>query len=173
MKNKFLEFNGKTIVFLNKEGVYWIAIKPICEALNIDYIRQFKNLKEDKILSQLLSEQTIVAEDNKLRSMICLPEQYIYGWIFSIRSKSAELLEYKKTCYDVLYNHFHGTITGRKDLLVKRQSIDSKIANLKEELKQEDEKYRQLHELQQQRKRLSGQLNSIDNEVIDQLTLFS
>ncbi|MBW7868873.1 MAG: hypothetical protein H3C31_11160 [Brumimicrobium sp.] len=56
---KFLQFNGKNIIFLNVDGTYWVAIKPICEALNVDYIRQFKNLKEGKILAPALSKQTM------------------------------------------------------------------------------------------------------------------
>ncbi len=40
---KFLEFNGKNIIFLNVDGTYWIALKPICEALGVDYVRCFKN----------------------------------------------------------------------------------------------------------------------------------
>ncbi|MEM8568318.1 MAG: hypothetical protein AAGF85_17790 [Bacteroidota bacterium] len=33
--SKFLEFNGKTIVFLAIDGEYWIALRHICEALNV------------------------------------------------------------------------------------------------------------------------------------------
>ena len=51
---KFLEFKGKNIVYLSVNGTYWIAIKPVCEALKVDYIAQFKNLKEDEILRPLL-----------------------------------------------------------------------------------------------------------------------
>lgn len=40
---KFLKFNGKNIVFLSIDGTYWIAIKPICDALNIDADRSIKN----------------------------------------------------------------------------------------------------------------------------------
>lgn len=88
---KFLQFKGKRIVLLAKRSVWWIALKPICEALGVDYIRQFKKLKENRILSQLLSEQTIVAADGKLRKMVCLPESAIYGWIFQIESNAPEV----------------------------------------------------------------------------------
>lgn len=56
---KFLSFNGKNIIFLNKDGQYWIAVKPICEALGVDYVRQFKNLKDNIILAPALSKQTM------------------------------------------------------------------------------------------------------------------
>jgi prophage antirepressor-like protein len=82
--SKFLEFNGKTLSFLSVDGEYWVALKPICEALGVDYIRSFRNTKEDVIFGQLLSEQTMVAADGKSRKMASLPEKWIYGWIMQL-----------------------------------------------------------------------------------------
>lgn len=105
------------------------------------------------------------------RAMTCIPERYVYGWIMSINSDKKELLEFQKTCYDLLYNHFHGTITGRKNLLIKRNEVDEQIAKLKEELKQEDAKYKALRDLESQRKKLSAQLNTIDKNVLNQIKI--
>lgn len=124
---KFLEFNGKNIFFVAIDGQYWIAIKPICRALNVDYVRQFKNLKEDEILKAALSKQTMQVPGDQLRNYVCLPEFYIYGWIFQIQSQSAELLKYKWECYRVLYEHFHGAITGRKELLSEKAKAQIEI----------------------------------------------
>lgn len=135
---KFLSFNGKNIVFLNKDGQYWIAVKPICEALGVNYDRQYKNLKDNPILAPAYAIQHIqvLSENGVLqgRKMVCLPEKYIYGWIFSINSESPELWDYKKTCYDILYSHFHGIITNQKELLLNQMDIDSRIYEIKEEL---------------------------------------
>ena len=46
----FLSFNEKTIYFKEVGNEYWIALKPICEALNVDYIRAYKNISEDETL---------------------------------------------------------------------------------------------------------------------------
>ena len=46
---KFLTFKGKTLLFLAKDGVYYVAIKPVCEAIGVDYIQQYKNLNDDPI----------------------------------------------------------------------------------------------------------------------------
>ena len=43
---KFLEFNGKNIVFVNVDGTYWIALRPILDALNMAASRSLKNLKK-------------------------------------------------------------------------------------------------------------------------------
>jgi prophage antirepressor-like protein len=125
--SKFLEFNGKTLVFLAVNGEYWIALKPICEVLGVDYIRVFRNTKEDAVFGQLLSDQAMVAADGKTRKMASLPEKWIYGWIFQLESKSPELLQYKKLCYEVLNDYFHGTITGRKELLSAKAKAQTEI----------------------------------------------
>lgn len=172
---KFLEFNGKKIIFLSVDGTYWIAIRPICEALGIQASRSYKNIKKDPILGSAWSVQTMQVSKNGTfqgRNMTCLPEKYIYGWIFSLRSESTELTEYKRTCYDLLYNHFHGTITNRKELLIERSTVDERISSLKSEMKEQDEKFKELQKLQSKRKKISEELNTFDKELIKQPELF-
>jgi hypothetical protein len=172
---KFLEFNGKNIVFLSIDGTYWIALKPICEALNVDVRRSRDIAKKDPILGPELRKQALQVGENggfQARQMTCLPEKFIYGWLFSLRGNSEELIEYKKTCYELLYNHFHGTITNRKELLLERIEVDKEIGQLKQTLKEQDERYKQLKELENKRKSLSTQLNIIDKELIKQPELF-
>lgn len=130
MKNsikKFLEFNGKTIYFLAVDGQYWIAIKPIMEALGVEYTRQFKNLKEDEILGAALALQPMQVPGDQVRNYACLPEFFIYGWLFSIQSASVELAKYKWECYRILYEHFHGAIVGRKELLTEKAKTQLEI----------------------------------------------
>ena len=172
---KFLDFNGKKIIFKSIDGVYWIALKPICEALNIQYVRSFKNVKKDPILGSALSKQTMqVGEKGKKqgRKMTCIPEQFIYGWIFSLRSDSKELNEYKKTCYQLLYKHFHGTITNRKELLLERKDLDTQIHHTIEDLKNSAKKYVELETLQKKRKAVSSKLNNMDKEIVKEPELF-
>ena len=135
----------------------------------------YKKHQKDPILGPEWTKQSIQVSKNGIfqgRNMTCLPEKYIYGWIFSLRSESPELIEYKKTCYNLLYNHFHGTITNRKELLLERQKVDTEIFEVKQSLKQKDEEFKKLQHLQTKRKSLSSQLNSIDEELIKQPELF-
>ena len=162
--------------FLSIDGQYWIPLKPICNALNIDADRSVKNVKKDPILGPERSKQTVqVSKNGKYqgRIMTCLPEYLIYGWIFSLQSESTELTEYKRTCYKLLYNHFHGTITNRKELLMERKELDTEIFDIKQTLKDEDDKYIKLQNLQIKRKTISTQLNTIDKELIKEPKLFN
>ena len=163
----FLSFNEKTIYFKEVGNEYWIAIKPICDALNVDYIRAYKNISEDKNLSQLLSEQTMVGADNKNRKMICLPEKYIYGWLFSLRSKSEVLKQYQMKCYEVLFNYFNGAIIGRKKLLEKQADTQKKIERVEQELKSNPQ-YLQLITLKQESEQIKHYLKKIDKQIIEE-----
>lgn len=166
---KFLEFNGKRISVLLADGNWWVAIKPICEALDVNYDRQYKNILDDEILNQLYAKQHTVGADNKVREMICLPEKYVYGWLFTIRSSSVELLEYKKVCYDILYNHFHGTLTGRMTALNEKTETEVEILDLQERLENkllESDEYLRIQELKKKQKQLVRTLKDLDNDLI-------
>ena len=101
---KFLEFNGKSIHFLAVDGEYWIALKPICEALGILWRhQQTKLINGEDIFGELYRDHGMVAADDKLRKMVCLPEFAIYGWIFQIESSAPGLEDFQWECYHVLY----------------------------------------------------------------------
>ncbi|MFL9835021.1 phage antirepressor N-terminal domain-containing protein [Chryseobacterium terrae] len=166
--NKFLQFNGKTIFFQSYDGNFWIALKPICEVLNVNYNRVFQNLKTDKIFSQLFAIQQMVGADNRLRNMVCLPEKFIYGWICSLQSDSEDLQNYKLECYEVLFNYFHGTITGRKELLKQKVEIDVEISKAENELMQ-TEAYKTLIKLGKQKQDISKGLKNNDQKATEEI----
>jgi hypothetical protein len=171
---KFLEFRGKNLVYLCKNGRYWIAIKPICEVLNIEYTRQFKNLKNDTILAPALAKQPMqIPGDDQIRGYICLPEEFIYGWIFSIDSSSKELQEYKIECYHVLYEHFHGIITRRRELIKQKADTNFKRRTLENILSQNKD-FNEYTQLKLCERRLSRKLKEIEHsEMQEELDLFS
>lgn len=169
----FLEFKGKNVLFLSKNGTYWIAIVPVCEALGINPNRQIQNIKADPILGPAVAVQQLQVPGDQLRKMVCLPEKYIYGWIFSIRSESKELIEYKRECYDILFNHFHGVMTGRRELLQEKVSAQSKIRNLEESLR-EDENFKEYEKLKAQIARIGLGIKALEKKEIQEVaTLFT
>ena len=163
MKNieRFLEFDGKRISVLLNDGEWWIAIKPICEAIGVNYNRQAQNIREHKKLLQLVAELQLVAADGKLRKMMCLPEKVVYGWLFTINSDNEQLLEYQYECYDVLFRHLHGKMTDRMAVLTE------KISNLElmEELKINDV-IETFHTLQSRNRRLDRKLKNLDKDLL-------
>jgi hypothetical protein len=166
MKNieRFLEFNGKRIAILHQDGTWYIALRPVLEALKVDAEWHLRVVKTDEILSQHLCEYTGVAADNKLRKMLCLPEKYIYGWLFTVKSESTELREFKLKCYDVLFNHFHGALTARMTILTEQDTIATQIAELEKAL-EETEEYKKIQELKKRKGETRKELTQLDRDL--------
>jgi len=162
---KFLEFKGKNLLFLAKDGIYWIAIKPVCEAIEVNFDRQFKTLKEDPILGPAYAVQPMQVPGDQVRKLACLPEHLVYGWIFSIRSESKELLEYKKECYNILFEFFHGAITGRKELIMQKAMAKKEFEKIEIKYKDQEE-YKRLGELRAQIARIGSAMKRIDDEEL-------
>jgi hypothetical protein len=163
MKNlsKTLHFNEKEINLVFADGQWWVAVKPICEALGVNFEKQRERISRSKLLGQLPTKRGVVAADGKTREMLCLPEKYTYGWLASINSDSEELLEFQKECYDVLFNHFH----GRFSALVERLQIDERIAEL-ETILAGNEHYDEIKELHDRKKKIAPALRKMDNDLL-------
>lgn len=170
---KFLEFNGKVIYFIAADGKYWIALKPICEALGISWKYQHEKLQKDTdIFGQLSREHGIVAADNRLRKMTCLQERYIYDWIFTIQLTSQmnqetqqNLSKYKIKCCDILFEHFQGMITQREQILKTKTLDELEIESLELEL-EESEQYKRILQLRGLNKKRLAQLRNLDKDLV-------
>ena len=109
----------KTIVRVNNVDIIatsdeqqLVPIRPICEALGIAYERQSSKIKEHPILSSTVTLKVMVAADGKQREMLCLPLEYIFGWLFTISPANVNeeakegLVQYQRECYHALFQHF-------------------------------------------------------------------
>jgi len=158
---KFLQFNGKNIYFLAVDGTYWIAVRPICG-----------EIKEDRKLGGEVSEQPLHDASGRLQKMVCLPEKFIYGWLFQIKYSNTmsdttkeNLSTYKWECYQILYDHFHGAITGRTNALKEKTTLDATIAELEKKV-MESKDYQRLEELRDKKKAVNASLRKMDNDIV-------
>lgn len=116
MQTLISKINGVDIVTVDRDGEIFVPIKPICEAIGIDVESQRDKIQADEILSSTAVFSTAVAADGKDREMYCLPLRYIYGWLFTINPKNVApaareaVVRYRRECYDVLYEHFTGSM---------------------------------------------------------------
>jgi ribosomal protein S13/FtsZ-binding cell division protein ZapB len=104
--------NGITIQVIEENSVKLIPIKPICEALGIDESAQRKKLQEDEFLNSTAVLSAAVGADGKQREMVCLPLEFIFGWLFTINPKNVKpeaqeaVSRYRIECYRALFHHF-------------------------------------------------------------------
>lgn len=117
------KINGVSIVII-ENGEKLIAIKPICEALGIDYSSQLQKLKSDEFLSSTVVLSPTVGADEKNREMVCIPFMYVFGWLFTISPKNVKpeaqeaVAKYRMECYETLFKHF----TSQSAFLEEKQA---------------------------------------------------
>jgi hypothetical protein len=173
VRTPYITIEDRTLYFTEVESSWWIALKPIVEALGLSWPDYLKALKADPILGQLWGEFPMVAADGKLRKMICLPERYIYGWVFQLRSANPKLLAFKRLCYDALFEYFHGPEMQRRNALTERAHAVAEQRRLRKELESHPT-YQRLVELNgvilSRSKMLKEQDRVVENE---QLQLFA
>ncbi len=152
--------NGTEIyAVVNNEGKTLVPVKPVCVALGVVPSTQIRHLKNAPLLSSVVALETTTGSDGKCYEMVCLPVEYIFGWLFSIspanvaESARAALVKYQKECYDVLFTHFYGKvrlideITQKEaDLLARKKAASEDILTLKREIREIEQQLDSLSE---------------------------
>lgn len=94
----------------------YVPVKPICEFLGVAWSPQLRRINRDPILSEVTSSVTVtVTEAGQRGQMLCLPLDYLNGWLFGINANRVKegirdrLLRYQRECYQVLAQAFTTT----------------------------------------------------------------
>ncbi len=107
------------IVRENEEQKAYVPVRPICEFLGVTWSPQLRRINRDPILSEVASSVTVtVTEAGQHGQMLCLPIDYLNGWLFGINANRVKegvrerLLRYQRECYQVLAQAFTGAASG-------------------------------------------------------------
>ncbi|MBF0339120.1 MAG: phage antirepressor N-terminal domain-containing protein [Nitrospirae bacterium] len=109
-----VSFHGDTLVAIKQNDTVYVAMKPICESLGLNWDGQRQLLQRDDVLSTCTVMITVqMPGDDQRRDVIFLPLEYLNGWLFTIDTSrlknpdtQAKLISYKRECYKALYEHF-------------------------------------------------------------------
>jgi hypothetical protein len=151
--------NSKISCTIDPDGQIWVAINPICEAIGILSNHAIVGIKKDPILGSIIRDRVLLDAKKRKFPMQSLPIEYVHGWLFSIDASKVsaaakpKLLQFKKECYQVLFDHFYGkykvyehNLRARQrciaeigTLLAERNLINSRITQLKKALAEIEE----------------------------------
>lgn len=107
-----IQFHNQTLITFEQNNVQYVAMRPICENIGLDWAAQYSRIKRDEVLNSTVVIITTVAEDSRNREMICLPIDYLNGWLFGIDIKRVKpeirelLITYKQECYKALADYW-------------------------------------------------------------------
>lgn len=124
MSNALQPVDQRTILFYDDEitavvvdvdgrEVVFVPIRPICEFLGVAWSPQRRRINRDPILSDALASVTVtVTESGQRGQVLCLPLDYLNGWLFGINADRVkadvreQVLRYQRECYRVLADAF-------------------------------------------------------------------
>ena len=111
-KLKKVPFNGDKILVVEKGDKKYVAMKPIVEALGLDWSGQLKIIKNDPVLNEGMDVTSIPSRGGN-QETVCLPLDYLNGWLFKIPAlrytgcRQEAIIKYQRECYQALYQYFH------------------------------------------------------------------
>lgn len=103
----------------DEEHNFFVPVRPICDALTLNVSGQIQAVKRHRILGSVVCNLHTTGADGKTYDMVCLPLEFIYGWLFSIDTnlvaeERRDIVEkYQLECYQALYTHFAGSLRRR------------------------------------------------------------
>ena len=106
-----IQFHNQSLIVLNHENKPYIAMKPVCENIGLDWAAQLKRIKRHQVLRTGMVMMTTPSKQG-LQEYVCLPISMLNGWLFGIDTNRVKpeirktLEQYQLECFDVLYNHF-------------------------------------------------------------------
>ena len=152
--------NNVDIIATTEEQL--VPIKPICEALGVNYTTQIEKLKKHPIYGSVVPLRGITAADGKTYQTSCMPLRYISGWILSIHPDNVKeevrehLIEYQLRCNDVLYDYFFGTYKRTNEQNRMEIALLEELADLN---RMEIALLEELADLNQQQQQLKQTIN--------------
>ena len=108
-----------------------VAIKPLCSALRIDWMSQYRKVTGDARFNH--SHITMVGADGKHREMVCLPADQVPMWVNSINSN--KVAEEKRAALLELHKFFgHALNEFTRGRFVTQAQHEADIRGLQEQL---------------------------------------
>lgn len=140
-----VNFRQDTLFAVERDDGVFVAVKPICDTLGVDWKSQYQRIKDDPVLSEGVVIITIPSPGGA-QETTCLKLELVNGWLFKVDSRRVKeeetrrkLLTYQRECYQVLFDAFYG----------KRQAAKVEIPEGEETSENENLKLRHITECRQ------------------------
>ena len=127
-----ISFNNQSLINVEQNGNHYVAMKPICENIGLAWEPQVLRIKRDEVLSQGMIVM-IIPTNGGNQNMICLPIEYLNGWLFGIDINRCKpeirdtLIKYKKECYQALHDYWFNGKAERKTTVDDRTGLRNAV----------------------------------------------
>ena len=131
-EQRAIDFYGDELIAVLVDDMPYIPIAPICDFLGVSWSGQSERIRRDAVLSEAALSLRVTRKESQRggRDMVCLPLDYLNGWLFGISANRVKdelrerLIRYQRDCYRVLSQVFQGAAVS--------SSSSSSLANIRD-----------------------------------------
>ncbi len=139
-------FHGHQLLTINDGNSIRVAMKPICEAIGLDWSAQFRRIERHPVLGTCVAMMaTQLPGESQSREIVTLPLDYLNGWLFGIDTNRVKpeirdlLIDYQRECFAALAAYWHQGIASNPrarattipQLLASHRHIQTLLKELK------------------------------------------
>ena len=106
-----IDFHGDRLFVFEREGDRYVAMRPIVEALGLDWSAQYRRICRDEVLAEGIAMMATPSAGGS-QETLCLPLDLINGWLFGVDASRVrpelrdKITLYRRKCYRALALHF-------------------------------------------------------------------
>lgn len=110
-----VNFRGDELYGFKQDDGTFLALKPMVEAMGLNWSGQFERVNRDPVLSKGIRVMRTPFGRGGAQETVCIKLDLVNGWLFGIDSSrikdesvKQKVILYQEECYQVLYDHFGG-----------------------------------------------------------------
>lgn len=102
------------------EPVIYVPLRPLCDFMGLSWSAQRERTMRDEVLQEAVRGVRVTRTPGiggGTQELLCLPLKFLPGWLFGISAERikdeavrAKIIQYRRECYDVLWNAFKHAI---------------------------------------------------------------
>lgn len=137
MQQALIPFHGSAIPTVERDGEVFVAMKPVAEAIGLDWSAQRRRLNRHPVLKRRMAIMAIrLLDDPRARDHVLLPIAYLNGWLFTITADRANpaireaLVMYQDECFLALDSYWRAglALNPRRRTISETQSPSDGVA---------------------------------------------
>jgi hypothetical protein len=116
-KFEIIPFNDHQIMTVRNDSGIHVVMKPIAEALGLDWSAQLQRIKRHPVLAEGMVITTIPSVNGR-QDAAALELERFHGWLVTIspdriadEEKRNVIIDYQRRAFRVIYEHFHGPMS--------------------------------------------------------------
>jgi hypothetical protein len=117
VREQIVDFYGDTLLAGQiADGTILVPMRPIADALGLDWSSQIKRLRRDPVLAEALQWVVITTTHRGEQRALALPLDLLPGWLFGISAVRVrpelqeKITRYRRECFRVLWEAFRADI---------------------------------------------------------------